>query len=216
MLGQTTATLITYALILVIALPAHELAHAWMADAFGDPTPRLQGRLSPNPLVHLDPIGSLLLIVAGFGWARPVQVNAALLRRRSRAALALVSVAGPLTNLTLALLATALFRVGLVKLDYTISTSFPTLGQFVSTFVLINLVLMLFNLIPVAPLDGEEVLAFFLPAPGRKALAAFRPYGPYVLLALILVGRFGNSFDPLGTVIFKPATWLAKHLIGLA
>ena len=73
---------------------------------------------------------------------------------------------------------------------------------------------MFFNLIPVAPLDGEEVLAFFLPAPGRRALAAFRPYGPYVLLALILVGRFG-SFDPLGTVIFRPAQWLAWHLIGL-
>ena len=214
MLGLDGATLITYALILVIALPAHELAHAWMADAFGDTTPRSQGRLSPNPLVHLDPIGSLLLIFAGFGWARPVQVDASILRRRSPAALMLVSVAGPLTNLVLALLGAALFRLGLVSTYFTTGTNFPTLGQFVSMFVLVNLVLMLFNLIPVAPLDGEEVLAFFLPAPGRSALAAFRPYGPYVLLVVVLLGRSG-SFNPLGTIIFQPALWLARHFIGM-
>ena len=103
------------------------------------------------------------------------------------AALALVSVAGPGTNLLLALLGSALFRLHVLSLYWTYSSSFPSAGQFFSTFVLINLVLMLFNLIPIAPLDGEEVLAFFLPPPGQRALASIRPYGMYILLALIIL-----------------------------
>jgi Zn-dependent protease len=213
--GTDAATFISYAIILIIALPAHELAHAAVASAFGDPTPRAQGRLSFNPLRHLDPFGSLMLLIAGFGWAKPVQVDPYILRRRSPAALALVSVAGPGTNLLLALLGSALFRLHILSLYWVESTSFPSAGQFFSTFVLINLVLMLFNLIPIAPLDGEEVLAFFLPPAGQRALASVRPYGMYILLALILVGRFGSGFNPLGTIIFNPATWLARHLIGL-
>jgi Zn-dependent protease len=215
MFGTDTATFISYAIILLIALPAHELAHAAVAAAFGDPTPRAQGRLSFNPLRHLDPFGSIMLLVAGFGWAKPVQVDPYILRRRSPAALALVSVAGPGTNLLLALLGSILFRLHVLSLDWTYNSTFPTAGQFFSTFVLINLVLMLFNLIPIAPLDGEEVLAFFLPPSGQRVLASVRPYGMYVLLALIILGRLGRGFDPLGTVIFRPATWLARHLIGL-
>ena len=215
MFGESTSTFISYAIILLISLPAHELAHAAMATAFGDPTPRAQGRLSFDPLRHLDPFGSLMLLVAGFGWAKPVQVDPYVLRRRSSAALALVSAAGPATNLLLALLGSLLFRLHILSLYWVYSSSFPSAGQFFSTFVLINLVLMLFNLIPIAPLDGEEVLAFFLPPPGQRALASIRPYGMYILLALIIVGRFGNGFDPLGTIIFRPAEWLARHLIGL-
>jgi Zn-dependent protease len=216
MFTTDTATFITFAIILLVSLPAHELAHAAMATAFGDPTPRAQGRLSFNPLRHLDPIGSLLLLVAGFGWAKPVMVDAGALRGRSPAALALVSVAGPGTNLLLALIGSAVFRLHLVGLYWTNGTTVPSAGQFLWYFVSINLVLMLFNLIPIAPLDGEEVLAFFLPPAGRRALASVRPYGMYVLFALILVGRFGGGgFDPLGTIIFRPASWLARHFIGL-
>ena len=215
MFGTDAATFISYAIILLIALPAHELAHAAVASTFGDPTPRAQGRLSFNPLRHLDPFGSIMLLIAGFGWAKPVQVDPYILRRRSPAALALVSAAGPGTNLLLALLGSIPFRLHMLSLDWVYNSSFPTAGQFFSTFVLINLVLMLFNLIPIAPLDGEEVLAFFLPPAGQRVLASVRPYGMYVLLALIIVGRFGSGFDPLGTIIFRPAEWLARHLIGL-
>jgi Zn-dependent protease len=216
MFTQDTATFIAFAIILVVSLPAHELAHAAMATAFGDPTPRSQGRLSFNPLRHLDPIGSLLLLVAGFGWAKPVQVDPNILRRRSPAALALVSVAGPGTNLLLALLGSALFRLHIVGLYWIDGKTVPSAGQFLWDFVFINLVLMLFNVIPIAPLDGEEVLAFFLPSAGKRALASIRPYGMYVLLALILVGRFGGGgFAPLDTIIFRPANWLARHFIGL-
>jgi Zn-dependent protease len=215
MFGEDTSMLITYAIILVVSLPAHELAHAAMATAFGDPTPRSQGRLSFNPLRHLDPFGSIMLLIAGFGWAKPVQVNPTLLRQRSPAALALVSAAGPATNLLLAGLVAGAFRLHILPLDWTYNKTFPTVGQFFAYFVLVNMVLMLFNLIPIAPLDGEEVLAFFLPLAGQRALASVRPYGTYVLLALILVGRFGNSFNPLKTVIFNPAFYLTRHFIGL-
>ncbi len=116
----------------------------------------------------------------------------------------------------LALLGSLVFRLHILSLYWTYNSSFPTAGQFFSTFVLINLVLMLFNLIPISPLDGEEVLAFFLPPAGQRALASIRPYGMYVLLALIIVGRFGSGFDPLGTVIFQPGdvarSALHRHL----
>ena len=215
MLGVDLPTLLIYTFVLVIALPAHELAHAWAADALGDPTPRSQGRLSLNPLVHLDLMGSLLLLFAGFGWAKPVQVNPGVLRRRSPAALMLVSAAGPLTNAALALVAAIPFWFGFAGEGIPPSGSIPSPEEFLITFVLINLVLALFNLLPIAPLDGEEVLSFFLPPRARAALAAVSPYGPFVLLGLILLGRFGE-LDPLGWLIFNPAKWLTLHLLGWA
>jgi Zn-dependent protease len=215
MLGVDLPTLLIYTFVLVIALPAHELAHAWAADALGDPTPRSQGRLSLNPLVHLDLMGSLLLLFAGFGWAKPVQINPGILRRRSPAALMLVSAAGPLTNAALALVAAIPFWFGFASEGIPPSESIPSPEEFLITFVLINLVLALFNLLPIAPLDGEEVLSFFLPPRARAALAAVSPYGPFVLLGLILLGRFGE-FDPLGWLIFNPAKWLTLHLLGWA
>ena len=215
MLGVDLPTLLIYTFVLVIALPAHELAHAWAADALGDPTPRSQGRLSLNPLVHLDLMGSLLLLFAGFGWAKPVQVNPGVLRRRSPAALMLVSAAGPLTNAALALVAAIPFSFGFAGAGIPPSGSIPSPEEFLITFVLINLVLALFNLLPIAPLDGEEVLSFFLPPRARAALATVSPYGPFVLLGLILLGRFGE-LDPLGWLIFNPAKWLTLHLLGWA
>src|SRR3990172_6184271 len=108
-------TLIARIFVLLVAFSVHEFAHAWSADMFGDETPRMNGRLTLNPLVHLDPMGSLLLLVVGFGWARPVPVNPYALSRRSPAALMLVSLAGPLSNLIMAVIAAVPFRLGLVS-----------------------------------------------------------------------------------------------------
>ncbi len=107
--------LITYVVILLTAFPVHEFAHAWTADYFGDNTPRANGRLTLNPLAHLDPIGTLLMIVVGFGWAKPVPINPYVLQRRSPAAPMLVSLAGPMSNLLMAIVASAFFRLGLVS-----------------------------------------------------------------------------------------------------
>lgn len=170
----------------MIALSFHEFAHAWSANAFGDDTPRLYGRLTLNPLAHLDPIGSLMLVVAGFGWAKPVPVNMYNLQRRSSSAPMWVAAAGPLSNLLLALLAAIPLRLGLVPFTFS-SGLLPSMYSFLVTFIQINLLLMIFNLIPVSPLDGEKVAQYILPRSWVDFLDRIRPYGPIILMALLFV-----------------------------
>jgi Zn-dependent protease len=208
--------LITYAIILFTAFPVHEFAHAWTADQFGDDTPRLNGRLTLNPLAHLDPIGSLLMIIAGFGWAKPVPVNPYALLRRSPAAPMLVSLAGPLSNLLMAILASAPFRLGLVSIkdiNQTTGSLLPNLPLFLFLFIYVNLLLMLFNLIPLFPLDGEKVLDYFLPPSGARFLENIRPYGPMILMVLLFVLPF-IGINVIGTVIQPVISLIARFLIG--
>lgn len=210
MLNLDPATLISRLIILFVALTVHEFAHAWTANYFGDDTPRLNGRLTLNPLAHLDPLGSLMLIVAGFGWAKPVPVNAYVLRRKSDSALMWVSLAGPLSNFLLALLAAIPFRIGLVSLTSAYNTTphlFPSLPEFLLTFIYINLALMLFNLIPLAPLDGEKVAEFFLPAEWQDIFAQIRPYAPLILMGLMFTGVFSWIISP-------PLKFLFRLLVG--
>jgi Zn-dependent protease len=208
MLGLSTPDLIARLITLALAFSVHEFAHAWTADQLGDDTPRLQGRLTLNPLAHLDPLGSLMLIIAGFGWARPVVVNPYQLQRRSPAAMMLVSIAGPFSNLIMAILAAIPFRAGLLSLGVTPSF----VAQMLAEFIFINLILMFFNLIPISPLDGEKVAEYFLPPGGQRMLDRIRPYGPYLLLGLIFLGSFGG-IDIFGSLIGKPALSVFRLLI---
>jgi len=187
MIDLNPADLIARLIVLVIAFTVHEFSHAYVADYFGDPTPRMQGRLTLNPLVHLDPLGSLMLLFFGFGWAKPVQVDFNSLQRRNRAAPMLVAAAGPASNFFLALIAAFPLRFGLVTQTFQQAALLPSLYDFLSIFILINLLLMLFNLIPVAPLDGEKVVTYFLPPAGQDFMHRIRPYGPMILLVLIFV-----------------------------
>ena len=207
MLGLSLTTLISRVLTLVIAFTVHEFSHALAADQLGDDTPRLQGRLSLNPFVHLDPIGSLMLIIAGFGWARPVQINPYAIRRRSPAGLMIVAAAGPFSNLLLAIVATIPIRAGLISV-----TSSSFLSQFFVEFIWINLILLFFNLLPIFPLDGEKILDYFLPPRGQEILLQIRPYGMYILMGLIFLGSFG-SLDILGVVVMKPAMSIMRLLV---
>lgn len=208
------ATIIARIIVLIVAFTVHEFAHAWTATQFGDDTPRLYGRLTLNPISHLDPIGSLLLLVAGFGWAKPVPVNPYALQKRSSAALMWVSLAGPFSNFLLAILAAIPFRLGLVSLFATSSGSFlPSISQIMVEFVAINLLLMLFNLIPLAPLDGEKILEFLAPPSWTKTLDAIRPYGPMILIAIVIVGPM-VGFDLFGMVIMPPLQALFGLLVG--
>ncbi len=200
MLGLSTTELLGRIIVLVVALSVHEFAHAWTADQLGDDTPRLNGRLTLNPLAHLDPLGSLMLIIAGFGWARPVLVNPYQLQRRTPAGMMLVAIAGPFSNLLLAILAAIPFRAGLVS--FGASSTFA--AELLAQFIFINLILLFFNLIPVYPLDGEKVADYLLPPGGQAFLARIRPYGMYIILGLILMGNFGG-LDLLGTLIGRPA-----------
>ncbi|MCK5428850.1 MAG: site-2 protease family protein, partial [Anaerolineales bacterium] len=164
MLNIAPSMLIAHLFVLLTAFVVHEFAHAWTANYLGDDTPRLNGRLTLNPLSHLDPMGSILLLVAGFGWAKPVPVNPLALQRRSPAALMWVSLAGPMSNLLMAMVAAIPFRLGLLSVydaQFAIATQdshiLPTFPQLIYVFIYINLLLMLFNLIPIAPLDGEKI-----------------------------------------------------------
>lgn len=213
MLNLSATELISRLLTLVIALTLHEYAHARAAAFFGDDTPRLAGRLTLNPLRHLDPLGSLMLVVAGYGWAKPVPINPMALNQRSRAAVMLVSLAGPFSNLLLA---------GLGSLAYLLlrasagafSSALSFVGQFLVSFVVLNVTLCVFNLLPVAPLDGEKVLEYLLPEPARKLLYAVRPYGMFILLALVFVLPM-LGVDVFGALVRAPVLAISRFLLGL-
>jgi Zn-dependent protease len=208
--------LITFAIILLTAFPVHEFAHAWTANYFGDTTPRAHGRLTLNPLAHLDPMGSLLMIVVGFGWAKPVPVNPYVLQRRSPAAPMLVSLAGPMSNLLMAILASAPFRLGLVSAAnrYLLAGGIlPNISLFLYLFIRVNLWLMLFNLLPLFPLDGEKVLDYFLPPSGARVLENIRPYGSLILIVIIFVLPL-VGIDVIGRVIVPVLDFLTRLLIG--
>jgi Zn-dependent protease len=209
-------TLISRVFVLLTAFAVHEFAHAWAADRYGDPTPRSMGRLTLNPLAHLDPIGSLMLVAVGFGWAKPVQVNPYALARRSPSAMMWVSLAGPISNLLMALIASIPFQLGLVSAFNAFTnpgTVLPSLDYFLYEFVYINLVLMLFNLLPIAPLDGEKVLYYLAPPSVARVMDTIRPYGPVLLLVLVFAGSF-IGFNLLWTILGPPLQALLGILIG--
>lgn len=216
MLDLNPQTFITRAIILVVAFTIHELSHALVATYFGDDTPRRTGRLTLNPLAHLDPIGSLLMIVQGFGWAKPVQVNPYALQRSSPAAMMWVSLAGPASNLALALVAAIPFWLGLTTLNQAFAPNtgwLPNPSWFLAEWIFTNLLLMLFNMLPIAPLDGEKVAIYFLPEPIGRFLETIRPYGPIILLAVLFLGpSIGLNF--FNWVIMPPLQAMFRFLIG--
>jgi Zn-dependent protease len=179
---------------LLVAVTVHEVAHGWVADRLGDPTARLAGRLTLNPLPHIDPFGALAFVLAGFGWARPVPVNGRNLRRPLRD-MALVAAAGPLSNFILAFVA----LVALALVPDLVTSPFvadPLRGvlRYVYTF---NLGLGIFNLIPLPPLDGGHFLPYFFPRASWGFLARLEQYGPLLLLLLVFSGATRYIMGPL-------------------
>lgn len=192
MFNLSTSVLISRILTLIIAFTIHEFSHAWVADRLGDSTPRQYGRLTLNPLRHLDFMGSLLLIIAGFGWAKPTPINPAALQKRSPAGLMWVSLAGPLSNFIMALIAALPLRLGWISSKTSLITSqiLPTPYEFLSEFIFLNLLLMLFNLIPLPPLDGDKITEYFAPPLLARIMNVIRPYGSLVLMVLIFLPQF--------------------------
>ncbi len=167
----------------VVAITVHEFSHAAMAFAQGDTTAKRQGRLTLNPLAHLDPLGSIAFLLAGFGWGKPVPYNPYALRNR-RAGEMLVGLAGPLANLALAVLAAAL----LVRLHPATLVAGRLGERFLWFLFQVNVLLAVFNLLPLPPLDGSRLLTGLLP-PERSAVVRFlNEYGLYILLALVFLG----------------------------
>lgn len=201
--------------VLLLSLSFHECAHAWTADRYGDPTARLLGRVSMNPVVHMDiwgtvvfPIVAILTHLPLFGWAKPVPVNPLHLRNASRDNM-LVSLAGPLSNIVLGgvfflvLLASSVTGV-LYALPLNIVRPVVAILQ-IGLFL--NILLAFFNLIPVPPLDGSHILEFFLPYNMRARYDMIKPYGFLILIVLLL----GGGLD----IMLAPVRWIVTFLLGL-
>lgn len=201
--GDLTSIVSVFAT-LIIAITVHEFAHAVIADALGDPTPRSQGRISLNPLKHLDLLGSMLFLVAGFGWGKPVMTNPRNFRMGIRTGMAIVAAAGPISNLTLALLMAIPIRLGFFTEGF--------MATFAILFIRLNVLLMVFNLIPIAPLDGYKVTLGFLPDNLAIPFARLEPFGPILLLLLIMSSRFG--FNLFGAIINPPVDLTTRLLLG--
>ncbi len=197
----------------MIAFTFHEFAHAATANLLGDSTPKMHGRLTLNPMAHLDMMGTITLLFAGFGWAKPVPVNPYALQRKTGAGLMLVSLAGPMTNLLLGVISALPLRFGWVPLRFSTNAILPAPGEFLLEFLFINLALFLFNLIPLAPLDGEKVITYFLPDHWVEVYDQIRPYSPMILLVIIFVlPMFG--LDLVNLIIRQPLMRLTYFLIG--
>jgi Zn-dependent protease len=211
MSGLDAPTLIARLVTLVIAFTVHEFSHAWTAVELGDDTPRRMGRLTLNPLAHLDFFGSLVLVVSGFGWAKPVPVNPYNFRNGPRLGMAIVAVAGPFSNLIMALLAAIPFRLGLLRLSEIFHSGqfLPSPASFLSEFILINLTLLFFNLIPIAPLDGSKVLRGLAPSEWDSWLLPLEQWGPFILIGLVFLGS-----SLLGMIISPPTIFLYRQLLG--
>lgn len=178
---------------ILFAISIHEFSHGMAAYKLGDPTAKYQGRLTLNPLAHLDPLGALMMVLFRFGWAKPVMVNPYYFKDRRRGMM-LVSLAGPMANI----IAAWFFRILLAFLPY----QFPGhLGSVVYLFlwlnVVINLGLAAFNLLPIPPLDGSKILAGILPARYEFTFERLEAYGPVILLLLLVSGIAGRLMAPI-------------------
>lgn len=191
--------LVLRAAAVLLALALHEYAHAVAAVRLGDPTPRLQGRLTLNPLAHLDPFGTIMLFLFSFGWAKPVIVDPRNFRNPRRDMM-WVALAGPVSNI---LLAFALSRVAPYILAFVPPSAVRATFLFLQVSIQLNIWLAVFNMLPVPPLDGSKVLAGLLPARHAYRYLMFERYGPIVLLILVMTGMIGRILMPAYAAVFR-------------
>ena len=193
-------TLLLIAPPILLALTFHEYAHAYVANRLGDDTAKQSGRLSLNPLRHLDPLGTIMIFLVHFGWAKPVPVNPYRLKNPKKDML-WISAAGPLANMILALSSGILLRILIATAETPDRTSFMGLLIYVVFMSLqINLALAIFNILPIAPLDGSKILSGILPDGFEKMFYFMERYGPFILLGLIIFGRL-TGVSILGGII---------------
>jgi Zn-dependent protease len=207
-LSPDVLSIVVSVLIVLLSLTVHEAAHAWTADRLGDPTARMLGRISLNPIVHIDLVGTILLpLIAAFsnlpiiGWAKPVPVDLRRLRH-GRRDFSVVAAAGPVSNLLQALALAVLFHALPLEGLTLFNLNWPNVVRRAAD---INVLLALFNLVPVPPLDGGNVLAGVLPPAAAHAFDRLRPFGIIILYALLLTGV-------LGSLILPPADFLMEML----
>ena len=189
---------------LLLAITFHEYAHARMAYAWGDSTAKNAGRLTLNPISHLDPLGTLMLLIVRFGWAKPVPINPANFRDQ-RKGLFWVSLAGPGMNLLLGLVATFLLM------------NFQGLGPYFSALmyniIIFNVFLAIFNVVPLPPLDGSKMLVSLLPNPYLRYYYAVEPYAPILLISLLLFGFLPLILIPIASIIINIFSFIVSFLV---
>jgi len=197
--------------VIIVSVVIHELAHGAVADANGDPTPRLAGRLTWNPLAHLDPLGTIFIIliifmgVPFFGWAKPVPINPTYFRDYRKGMIS-TAIAGPFANFSLLVLCMGILYFMYI---FQVSPSSPVAGM-LGIGVLINLILMFFNLLPIPPLDGSKVLMQFLPWRHQMAFLKLESFGFIILIALLFTG----VLHTLLFWAFSGLAWVIFHLFG--
>lgn len=206
MLGYNLLDILINVPITLIALTFHEFCHGWVSTKLGDPTPRIQGRLTFNPLAHLDLFGTILMVLTGFGWAKPVEVNPMYYKDKKKG-MALVGLAGPLANLILAVLGTLLWILPYAILN-ALEVDMPMwlhsiISVFMYSFVIRNLCFMVFNLIPIPPLDGSKILGVFLSNSTYYKMLAYERYSMILIMFLSLTGMLGGIIGSGVNIFFN-------------
>ena len=202
---ETVIRYLTMAVVVVTALPVHELAHGLVADRLGHHTAREQGRLTLNPFAHLDLFGTLALLLFGFGWAKPVPVNPSHFKKPKRD-VALTALAGPLSNILLALILMVVFKVYMFYGNIN-STAGLMFGQIIYTILWTNLTLAVFNLLPVPPLDGAKILDAVLPLSFQMKMRKYEKYFYIALILLLYLGFLQIPLNFLGDMLFSGLNW---------
>lgn len=202
---------------ILISITIHEWSHGIVAYKFGDPTPKMQGRLSFNPFAHLDPIGTLMLFIVGIGWAKPVEIN--LRNIPNKTDQMLVALAGPASNFILAILFTFI-AYWLTRTGHPIMTTaeggfWGLIALLVTILIRINIILGLFNLLPIPPLDGSNVIKWFLPERLSEIYSRLAPYGMLILILLLFTVGFGFIFETatkIQKIMFHAVEYLLNPL----
>lgn len=222
MVGWRIADIVSRAIALLLGLTFHEFSHAWMAYRMGDRTAKQAGRVTLNPLVHLDLSGAIMFVLLLLGmspiaWGKPVPINPYYMRNR-RWGVALSTAAGPLSNLTIALTTTGLVRLAFTLIPGHAEAALlasPGLFLLIANMLIINIALALFNLLPLPPLDGFHIVEAFAPPAWERALGFIHAYGPWILLVLIFMGFLGGP-NVLGAVLSPGQGTIFSWLVNLA
>ncbi len=212
MFGLTPDNLLGRLLVILLGIPIHEWAHGWVAHMLGDETPELQGRLTLNPLTHLDPVGTIMILLTGFGWGRAARVNPYRMTKvkNPRVGMALSALAGPLSNIIQAMVFALPIRLGVLSLLP--AAQADRLAQVLIAVIGVNIGLAAFNLLPIPPLDGSRILAGVAPPAVADVIESLEPYASYIFIfVLFILPRMG--FDIVSAMVYPLQEFLLRMLL---